>query len=456
MEAPVPDHQPRRPAAAPAQQPQAGGMQPASLPASVAGKILGSQRAAGNRAVSRMVQRQPAPASPAAPAPGTPVFDVNNLSAKGGPTTSGSVTSAMSAEIAGAVAITGPAINSSHTVTANADLPESIEVGYVQTLKESTRLGIYGKQGKESFRRKETTPKSRDARSYKTTGGAKSESRAPWYDSELGGVASLSAMSGSTASIRTGDQPGFVLEAREQDGSVLMGTAGDEKFTLSVAAKPFNAGSATPIPNGTVDWSFSWNQSIDASGAGSGGGQITYKSGTGEIVTSDGVVAKKAGIWWYDFQTKDEAMGHSAAVLIENLSLATAAGADGATALACTSEALKAKNPYFVATIETRTTSSLVGSDQLSVTLKGAGASQVSSIPGTVDKPAPIGFNLLSLFSDPVQFLSGITVSIEVSSDWREAKTGTVHFNSLGEMASGATVEAGSSPAGTYGIKIAL
>ena len=338
-------------------------------------------------------------------------------------------------------------------MTSTGTLAESIEVGYIQTLRSSNRVGIYTKGGNETSRDRSSVPKSRDARPYVDQRGAKSVSRPPWYDSEKGGVTGLS--SGGDAKIHTIDKPSFVLNAKADDGAELTATEGTENFVLSVAAKPFGSGTATPIPGGSIKWGFSWSQSIDAKGAGSGGGAATQSPDQGEDVSSEGEIAKNSMHSWLDFKTKEQAKMHSASTLVDNLGKASAAGPDAAIALASTVEALRDINPRFTATVDAITRSSLVGADQLAVTI-GAKGSFTSSQPVNKNAPAKIGFNLMTVCSSPLELLSGLTVSVSVTSDWRDGTVGVARFPSVSEMATGKVVEAGSSPKGSYNVSISL
>jgi hypothetical protein len=362
-------------------------------------------------------------------------MDVSKLRVTGGVTVSGNVSASKSTkpELAGTVQITGPHIEAKHTVEATGHLTEAVEVGYVQTMVSSNRIAVYGKNGKETFRDHEQTPKSRDGRPYADVGtGARSVARPPWYDSGLSGVRSVSE--GGPAELRTEDQPSFAAEAREAD-SVLMRTEGEESFLLSVAAKPPNGGAATPIPGGSHTWKFNWDQNIDAAGIGTGGGGISHKPAPGEVVTSEGKLAKESSRRWYDFPTKEAAMAATPEMLLRNLSLAKAAGPDGEVSLNNTVEALREKNPGFEAHVDP-----VSGSNDLTVTIRGTGSLMMRKDDAGPGSPVVMKFNLLSIFADPMRFVDGIEVSIAVIRSIGDG-TGTHRFKSLDEMQRGADVD---------------
>ena len=71
-------------------------------------------------------------------------------------TTSASPSTAF--DLKGTVTINAPIIDFNQSVELKDDLVTGISVGFVQTLMASTRAAIYGRGGKELFRKTITTP----------------------------------------------------------------------------------------------------------------------------------------------------------------------------------------------------------------------------------------------------------------------------------------------------------
>ena len=243
------------------------------------------------------------------------------------------------------------------------------------------------------------------------------------------------------------DQPSFPAESREGDAT-LMGTDGKESFTLSVVAHDVSTGQTVHLKS--VSWSFSWQQTIDTSGIGGGGKGIVWApSATGAPLMTDGVIARSAGRAWYYFQSEAAALAAGTEILLAKVSLAKAAGPDGATSLANTVAALSRLNPLFQLQVVAKETSSFVGSDTLSVTVKGRGefTQRIS-----VSKYAPnwVNFNLFTIFGSPEEIDKGITVSVTVLSDLISTAPGVASFKSMADLRSGRTVNTGSMGGGSY------
>lgn len=418
--------------------------------------LLALQRAVGNRVTgeflaTRVVQRQ----SPPAPPPDkNPPLDPSMFQVTGGgPVVAGTTTASLSSDpvLKGTVMIRAPIIDLNQDVALKDDLATGISVGFVQTLMASTRAAIYGRGGKELFRKTITTPQSRDVEPQKNVSGK-----------SIGGI-----RPGETANppapffswprtiskknipetLTFHDQPSFPAESREGDAT-LIGTDGHESFTLSVVAHDVGTGQTVHLKS--VTWSFSWQQTIDSSGTGGGGKGIVWApSATGAPIMTDGVIARSAGRTWYDFQSEAAALAAPIDILLRNVSLAKAAGPDGVTSLANTVTALRRLNPFFQLQVVAETTSSIVGSDTLSVTVKGTG-SITTRIAVSEDAPNSVGFNLLTIFGSPDEIDKGVTVSITVLSDILSSAPGVASFKSIADLRSGRTVKTGSMGGGSY------
>ena len=416
--------------------------------------LLALQRAVGNRATgeflaTRIVHRQ----SPPAPPPDkNPPLDSNMFTVTGGdPVVAGTTTASPSSDLKGAVMIRAPTIDLNQDVALKDDLVTGISVGFVQTLMASTRAAIYGRGGKELFRKTITTPQSRDVEPQKNVSGKRIGGIQPG-ETAIPPAPFFSwphtiGKKNSTETLTFHDQPGFPAESRDGD-AVLIGTDGHESFTLSVVARDVSTGQNVHLKS--LSWSFSWQQTIDSSGIGGGGKGIVWTpSATGAPIMTDGVIARNAGRPWYDFQSEAAALAAGIDILLTNVSLAKAAGLDGATSLANTVAALRRLNPFFQLQVVAKKTSSFVGSDTLSVTVKGTGeiTQKVS-----VSEVAPnwVNFNLLTIFGSPEEIDKGITVSVIVLSDVLSSAPGVASFKSIADLRSGSTVKTGSMGGGSY------
>lgn len=429
----------------------------ASPPTVRAAGALGLQRLAGNAAASRLLRAGEAPGTvgtarlhdrtvqpPAAlqradfpvvqrqdtnPPLSATLFTVDPLT----PELTGTVTTRPSAKLRGAVDIVGPKIKLSTTVTLDHpdNLAQGISVGYVQTLMESRRQGVYGVKGKEAMRYTTSTPRTRDVEpqvnaSGKAVGAIQSGERAlpppPFFSwpQTLG-------VSKESVTLSFVDIPSFPLYPREGD-TVLQGSDGIERFVLSVAAKDTTTGKVVHL-GGSIAWEFSWRQTIDSSGTGHGGQGITWAtSPTGAPIMTDGRTAHSGGHSWWDFPSVAAAAAAPTSTLLENLGLTAAAGPVSEPSRTHTIAALKAHNPHFQVQVSTDNTAAWVGKDSVRVTVHGDQPVHRDTVVHE-DAPNWINFRLLDVFSDPAAITgpSALLFTLNVTSEWT-GSPGTVSF----------------------------
>jgi uncharacterized protein DUF4157 len=142
--------------------------------------------------------------------------------------------------------------------------PETVEVGWTQTVVSSERVGVYKKGGKVWRKNVIALPTStRDARN----GAA-----APWYEAP-----STITKTQREAYPVAEDQPKLVMDAK-LDGAELAETQGADRFSVSLSFG--GGGKAEHVQS--FEWQAPWGVTLDASGTGTGGDLSMSKAGSFE------------------------------------------------------------------------------------------------------------------------------------------------------------------------------
>ena len=194
----------------------------------------------------------------------------------------------------------------------------AIEVGPVQTLQSSQRIGVYRQngdpQGEILLEHHVETPTVRDAM-YREEGGRREAIvPEPWY-SEPVRVSSVHSGRDPTRPnvVQFEDQPGFTLEM-EMAGGVLTETRGQDRFVTSLAAQR----GETLVHLTNQQWEVPWALSIDRSGRGQGQPVAGGPSTESPSATS-GEIAVNAREEWLSFTSVEAAMGAHANTLFFHL-----------------------------------------------------------------------------------------------------------------------------------------
>lgn len=286
-----------------------------------------------------------------------PGFDPAMISISGAePTVSGSVTASLSA---GVVVVVAPSVTARGD--ASLSLPEGtefedlsvghrIEVGPTQSVIASHRIGVYtvgGKQGGEVTSAEHTKigKPVRDAQIDPETEKVVPNVVAPWYSMPNHLNAKVSSVP-----LLFFDQPIQKFPLTRGRGT-LSRIEGEGSYITSFAAKPAEGGL---FHLKKFAWNVPWNTPINASGSGTGG--TFLPSDTEEVPpTLDGPIAGQAAQTWVAFRTIDDAMRHSAAVLLRYLGPARMYDS---AAHATIVMALRQKNPQITVTVTPRVTDS--------------------------------------------------------------------------------------------------
>lgn len=261
-----------------------------------------------------LVQRQNGGGGGGAAAPCTiasTMFSVSNAT----PQSSGVMTMSRTAT-PGKVTFTAP------TIGFNADVSltnsfcsgsgETVEVGPVQTVRSSRRVGIYREGGRATgdlvAQHVATMQNRRDAQWTDSSGTVQATVPAPWYSQPQ----TLSASLRPSAIVSFLDQPVLALPRRIGRGE-LVETEGSDEFTLALTAKK----GAQLVHLASTNWTVPWAMDLLATPRrGQAIGISTAPTGPG--VTS-GPIAMVSGQEWISFDSEDDAFSADNRTLLDNV-----------------------------------------------------------------------------------------------------------------------------------------
>ena len=327
--------------------------------------LLALQRSAGNAAVRAFVQR----------APGDPVEHITApmFTVTGGDLQHpGTVTAQQSTEDPLSVGVTAPSVTLTATVVKKPDAPlgpSSIaQVGTVQTLNNSRRVGVYHLAGDPFMpmvtTKTATVTTSRDAQWDKNEAGEiVAVVPEPWY-SKPDWVTDESP----SANVNFEDKPGFDLP-RTIGSGILTEIQGVDSFTTSIAAKRND----DLIHLKNQNWSVDWRMNLSFFGSETGHVVSSEDTASSPSVTTGPIVLTRVNSWM-GFPTVEAAMGADSTVLLA--SLLPAKKNDEASYNNIVA-ALKRKNPRLRIWLTVASTAETFGADEIEVTLAGDSRSTV-------------------------------------------------------------------------------
>lgn len=337
-------------------------------------------------------------------------LDAGMFTVKGGePNLGGTVT----ADKAGTkVRLIAPEISFSAEVTMPTPLGpgERIDVGPIQTMMSSQRVGIYREGGLPDGRivaeQKTEMGEMRDAAGeIDEKGNLDQATVAPFFSNPTAFNATT-----SYAPIKFIDKPKAVFPGTVGRGK-LTETKGQDSFVTSVTAKKDGA----LLHLKTFKWQLPWGLKLDdgviqkdAKGNTTAQGLAKQDAAPAEGIahnSADIPILKAAGATHMDFQTLEDAMACSAAELLRYLPASTANPASRGFIIA----ALKAKNPSFHITVTVDKKNSSWGKDSVEVRITGQStATRPRVSAGDGDKVAVI-VQLNEVFGD-LNAINGNTV----------------------------------------------
>ena len=388
------------------------------------------QHLAGNRAVADLltdqipVQRdQPTGAGSASP----PSLDFNTLDMPGGsgvPTLDGVVTA--TPDGAGGVYVDGPTVRMdpvSVSIKPGVTLGDgkSILYGPVQSVVSSERIAQYKSPGAGStdppIEKKNELGASLDQAYLLGTGGKKfGVGQPPFYlaPRTLSDVHSTDTMSVSTdEGAGVLDKPGWPAPATIGSGMCapqLVGTAGEDKFVTSVAAK--YAGDANLFHLSSTHWEVPWTiPALDAYRGGTGGAG-TSGVATGVPPKTEGEIAvAQQGKNWISFPTLGDAMLMPATTLLANLNPARD---NDPTSFEYSAQALLLKNPAIHIELDCDTTFANVGTDTVAVDVKGSAPGPTAGFRLDSGDLRSLTFHLADLM-DLAALKAGHSISVDIN-----------------------------------------
>ena len=273
---------------------------------------------------------------------------------------------------------------------------ESIQLGPVQTLLSSERVGVYRQGGKPDGKIVSEHHCSvgtiRDAMWKDGESDPEPIVEDPWYSqfSEISNTV-------RKASVNLNDRPSFTIP-RSLSNGILTETYGQDRFITSITAQQENQ----LVPLVSTHWEIPWAMAINEQSSDLGS-EIIAKStsedpSTTTPSTANGKIAVAAAKEWITFPTLESAMKGDINVLMQNL--ATLKSEDSDSWLNCV-EALRQRNPKFNIVLVVKETSGWFGKDEIEFSAAGDSRRQLEKITLSQGESKRMSFSLSSLF-DPI------------------------------------------------------
>lgn len=389
--------------------------------------VLELQRSAGNQSVTRWLSRKK---KPSADDPNTTVT-VNDVEFTGGfPKLTGTTEVKPASVGAGSTRVFGPtmSVKAEVSLKSGVELDGPLTVGYIQTMTQADRVGVYtsdGTPGGQKLVEEHVSVlmgKTQDAAGHlkedqnhnlvKGPDGRPQFERnvgPPWFDSP--GTLDAAAKTQSPEAV---DHPSFPLptEVKDPKGNVakLAQTKGAESFQIALAIKD---GTGPSMKLVTTNWGVDWTTTVDPSqhtGTGNKGSVVPALGPFANLGDGSGLTHTDA-VSWRAPQSDEEAMAMSSRELLTALPPARQNDADAYGRMA---RALRSKNPSFTVTVHCDEDDSWTGGDDIEVTAEGAhGVKARSGTVGTGDDFST-SFSMLELF-DPDEITRGRPIVVKVA-----------------------------------------
>jgi len=359
------------------------------------------------------IARDPKPGEPPAeskPAAGDE-FTAGNFTVSGGkPDAAGAVTPSKSD---GKVRLESPLISFTAEVSMVKPLTEGrIDVGPIQTLLGSSRVGVYREGGKPDgaivAEQRTDLGQMRDAAGEIGKDGQLDQATVPPFYSQPQTL----NKDLSSVSVTFKDKPKSVFPAVVGKGK-LTETRGEDRFVTSISAKK----DAALLHLKTFNWQLPWSMKLDdgivqsdekGNPTNKGIAIQDAKPNDAVVVNDSNIpILAAAGATHMDFPSQDAANQCSPSELLRFLPTATGASRG------FIAEALKSKNPSFHVTLTVDEKNSSWGRDSIELRFKGQ--SQISRprvSAGKGEKVAVI-FMFNEVFGDPAAMKAGTVITIE-------------------------------------------
>ncbi len=369
-------------------------------------------RAARVSAAPAMIAREAKPGEPpaASPAAAGGEFVLGNFTVAGGkPAAPGSVSPVKDG---GKVRLESPMISFTAEVTMVKPLTEGrIDVGPVQTLLSSSRVGVYREGGRADgpivAEQKTELGQMRDAAGELGKDGIDQATQPPFYSAP-----STLNKDSSSVSVNFKDKPKAVFPSTVGKGK-LTETRGEDSFVTSITAKQDSA----LLHLKTFKWQLPWSMKLDDGIVQSDdkGNPTSKQIATQDARPADGIavndskipILAAAGATHMDFTSVEAAKGCSASELLRFLPTSTGASRGFIV------EALKAKNPSCHVTVTVNKKNSSWGKDSVEMRFKGQNQISRPRVSAGDGEKVAVLFMLLEVFPDVGAITSGSVIRIE-------------------------------------------
>lgn len=425
----------------PARRPGHAGGQPAHQPGRprVEGGLLALQQSAGNEAVASLLRPSSTPAPPPTP-PGSggpavqrqdppdrkEASSAADFEFTGGvPVTSGTVSAA---DAGTSVLVTAPKVDMPFTAQLKdtATLSQGQNIGYIQNLVASNRVGVYRKGGDpagELVKEQHEARKKRWDAVFDPAAMARNPPQfkkhpgvfAPWYWPPKG-ISDGNRDGLLVKSDQENDQPVAEFAKEVSNGRFgkgrLVETRGSDSFKLGLVVK----GSLGLIRLTASEWSVPWNVTLDAKLSGKGQGvstKVLADLAQGPDPDLSTWSFEGEGDVFEGFATVEEAMKRTPSELIKWL---VAAREHDEIAYDNICQALDAKDPYIDIGVRCEKTDAWVGRDTVNVAVRSGGREhrQFAPMALNTDETEYVQVRFSSLFGSASAITSGTTVEVDL------------------------------------------
>ena len=350
-------------------------------------------------------------------------LNADMLQVQGGqPDISGNV-SAQAGSEDDTVTVQSPQVTFNASVSLNPDVNlgpgEAIEVGPVQTLMGSDRVGVYRRGGDpdgEILAEKHVrVGEVRDAMWQEGESGPEAIVEEPWY-SRPERVSDLQRQ----ANVGFRDQPGFDLPSSVGEGR-LTETSGQDRFRTALSAKRGETLVHLTSSQWQVPWDVTINQQLQGEGA-----ELTGGSSEEGPTTTEGEIAVAAAEEWVSFPTVEAALGASTAELLQNLAPTFENDFTSWTNIV---EALRQRNPTITVGVTVEETAEALGADEIMVRAVGGLSAERGPFTLNDGESVSLGFSFSELFPNPGAISGNSTIEFRVwDAGWLSHEAATMSW----------------------------
>lgn len=241
---------------------------------------------------------------------------------------------------------------------------DQLRFGPTQTLLGSDRVGVYRHPNGQEYRSHSTQPQLRDASYSERVGNDFLVTEAPFYWRPQ----TLSATNPTAAITDAYDQPSAELPKHEGDAT-LVRVEGSDRFVTGWAVTK----GAERADLASYSWSVPWTTDVAPDFTGTGGVDTVAPSATAPPTLDGTAVLNHDTTDFHEYRSLEAANAMDTGTLVGQLAQLRA---NSPTSYEFAVQALRARNPQFVATIHVVDTAEWFGADEIVVTATGARPAQ--------------------------------------------------------------------------------